>query len=79
MVNRKYSNKYQEGGIFYDDEKCGSKERTNAYVAYGWHGSTKPYGFYWLEWTSPEEDTFLRDCIKIIFTYSYLMENFFSG
>ena len=32
-----------------------------------------------LEWTFPERDTFLLDCIKIIFTYSYLMENFFSG
>ena len=29
-----------------------------------------------LEWISLEEDTFLLDCIKIIFTYSYLMENF---
>ena len=29
-----------------------------------------------LEWTSPEKDTFLLDCIKIIFIYSYLMENF---
>ena len=29
-----------------------------------------------LEWISLEEDTFLLDCIKIIFIYSYLMENF---
>ena len=29
-----------------------------------------------LEWISLEEDTFLLDCIKIIFTYSYLMEDF---
>ena len=29
-----------------------------------------------LESTSPERDSFLLDCIKITFTYSYLMENF---
>ena len=27
-----------------------------------------------LEWTSPERDTFLLDCIKITFIYSYLLE-----
>ena len=29
-----------------------------------------------LESTSPERDSFLLGCIKITFTYSYLMENF---
>ena len=34
-----------------------------------------PISFRWW-WTSPKGDTFLLDCIKIIFIYSYLMENF---
>ena len=32
--------------------------------------------WFLLEWTSPKGGTFLLDYIKIIFIYSYLMENF---